>query len=97
MITVIWSSNSILSLQDIYNFIAFNSVQDADFVLDTLFELGDSLNLFPEKFPVDPVFNKEDIRFCPKWNYRIVYRIEINRIYIIDVFSTQQNQKIFKL
>lgn len=88
---VIWSKNAIESIQIIYDYIYTQSPQNADLVIDTLFDLGDKLNLFPEKNPIEPLFNTEDIRFFPKWNFKIVYRIELNRIYILDVFSTLQN------
>jgi len=58
--------------------------------------LGDKLNLFPEKNPIEPLFNLKDIRFFPKWNFKIVYRIEENRIYILDVFSTSNNPGSYK-
>ncbi len=87
---VIWSKNAVASIQDIYDYIYIQSPQNADLVVDTLFELGDKLNLFPEKNPVEPLFNNKNIRFFPKWNFKIVYRIEQNRIYILDIFSTLQ-------
>lgn len=94
---VIWSKNAIASIQDIYDFIYPQSPQNANLVIDTLFDLGEKLTLFPEKNPIEPLFNHNDIRFFPKWNFKIVYRIELNRIYILDVFSTLQNPKNFKL
>jgi len=92
----VWSKNSVASLQEIYDYIYLESPQNADLVIDTLFELGDKLNIFPEKNPVEPLFNDNTIRFFPKWNYKIVYKIELNRIYILDIFSTLQNPKQFK-
>ena len=62
-----------------------------------VFKIGNKLNLYPEKNPVEPIFNSDKIRFFPKWNFKIVYRIEKNRIYILDIFSTFQNPKSFKL
>ena len=46
---VIWSKNAIASLQHIYDYIYAESPQNASLVVDTLFELGDKLNLFSEK------------------------------------------------
>lgn len=88
---VIWSENAIASIQDIYDYVYKQSPQNADLVIYTLFDLGDKLNLFPEKNPIEPLFNTKEIRFFPKWNFKIVYRIELNRIYILDIFSTLQN------
>jgi hypothetical protein len=39
----------------------------------------------------------DKIRFFPKWNYKIVYRIEIIRIYILDVFSRLQDYRKIKI
>ena len=94
---VVWSANAIESIQNIYNYIYSQSPQNADLVVGTLFDLEDKLNLFPEKNPIEPLFNSKEIRFFPKWNFKIVYRIEENRIYILDVFSTSQNLKSYKL
>ena len=94
---VFWSAESIISIQNIYNYIVEVSPKNADLVVDTLFDLGDKLNIFPEKKPKEPIYNSDTIRFFPKWNFKIVYRIEAERIYILDVFSTLQNPKKFKL
>jgi len=94
---VIWSPNAIASIQDIYDYIYAQSPKNASLVIDTLFDLGDKLNIFPEKNPLEPLFDTEEIRFFPKWNFKIVYKIERNRIYILDIFSTLQNPSTFKL
>ncbi|MFN3755625.1 MAG: type II toxin-antitoxin system RelE/ParE family toxin [Flavobacterium sp.] len=91
MRTVVWSNNSIESIQNIYNYISFQSPQNAEMVVDTLFRIGDELSVFPKKNPIEPIFKSEKIRFLPKWNFKIVYKIEIDRIIILDVFSTRQN------
>jgi toxin ParE1/3/4 len=92
-----WSEDSIFSMQSIYDYIFGESPQNANFVVDTLLDLGGKLNIFPEKNPKEPLFNSEKIRFFPKWNYKIVYRIEENRIYILDVFSTLQDYRKVKI
>ena len=94
---VIWSPDSIISIQDIYDYIFLNSPQNADLVIDTLFNIGDKLNILPEKNPIEPLFNSNLIRFFPKWNYKIIYRIEAERIYILDIFSTRKKPKSFKI
>ena len=94
---VIWSPDSIISIQDIYDYIFLNSPQNADLVIDTLFNIGDKLNVVPKKNPLEPLFNSTLIRFFPKWNYKIIYRIEDERIYILDIFSTRKKPKSFKI
>ena len=94
---VFWSKDSIESIQAIYDYINIQSPQNANLVVDTLFDLGDNLSFFPERNPVEPLFNDSTIRFFSKWNFKIVYQIEPNRIYILDVFSTLKDPKKFKL
>jgi len=92
-----WSEDAVFSIKSIYDYIFEESPQNADLVVDTLFDLGEKLNIFPEKKPKEPLFNSEKIRFFPKWNYKIVYRIEENRIYILDIFSTLQDYRKVKI
>ncbi len=91
MKSVVWSQASLDSLEIIYNFIFENSSQNAEMVVDTLLNLGDDLAKFPERNPREPLFNDDTIRYFPKWNFKIVYRIEENRILIINIYSTKMN------
>lgn len=87
---VIWSKESFLSLQLIYEYIFEDSPQNAQMVIETLLDLGDDLCIFPEKNPVEPIFKDQSIRFFPKWNFKIVYKIEEKRIFIINIYSTRK-------
>jgi plasmid stabilization system protein ParE len=91
MKSVVWSKASLDSLETIYNFIFENSPQNAEMVVDTLLNLGDDLAKFPERNPREPLYNDESIRYFPKWNFKIVYCIEENRILIINIYSTKMN------
>jgi len=91
MKSVLWSKASLDSLETIYNFIFENNPQNAEMVVDALLNLGDDLAKFPERNPREPLYNDESIRYFPKWNFKIVYRIEENRILIINIYSTKMN------
>lgn len=91
MKSVVWSQASLDSLETIYNFIFQNSPQNAEMVVDALLNIGDDLSKFPERNPREPLFNDDTIRYFPKWNFKIVYRIEENRILIINIYSTKMN------
>ena len=91
MKSVVWSQASLDSLETIYNFIFQNSPQNAEMVVDALLNIGDDLAKFPERNPREPLYNDESIRYFPKWNFKIVYRIEENRILIINIYSTKMN------
>lgn len=70
MRAVFWSSDSIESIQNIYNYISFQSPQNAEMVVDTLFRVGDELSVFPERNPIDPIFKSEQIRFFPEMEFQ---------------------------
>ena len=91
MKSVDWSKNTLDSLQSIYNYIYENSPQNAEKVVDNLLDLGDELAIFPERNPKEPLFNDDTIRYFPKWNFKVVYRIEKDRILIINIYSTKMS------
>lgn len=51
---VVWSESAVQSIQGIYDFIYIRSPKNAEFVIDTLFDIGDNPNKFPERNPKDP-------------------------------------------
>jgi plasmid stabilization system protein ParE len=72
-------------------YIAQNSPKNAIKVLEEIMLLTDSLLLFPYKYPKEPIYNVENIRFVTKWSYKIIYRVESDMIYILRLFNTHQN------
>ena len=60
-------------------------------VIETLLELGESVKNMPYKYPKEPHINQENIRFIPKWNFKIIYSIHREHIYIVRVFQTKQH------
>ena len=65
-------------------------------VYQTLITLAENVTLFPEKYPVEKTFNNPAIRFMPKWNFKIVYQIQDDKILIINIYSARQNPKKLK-
>lgn len=57
MKAVVWSESAVLSIQSIYDFTYIRSPKNAEFVVDTLFDIGDNLNKFPDRNSKDPIFN----------------------------------------
>ncbi|MEW4923928.1 type II toxin-antitoxin system RelE/ParE family toxin [Algibacter sp. 2305UL17-15] len=88
--TINWHSKAVDDLNKNIQYIATKSPQNAMHVLKTLTELADTLALMPYKYPKEPVYNSENIRFVTKWSFKIVYRVEVDAIYILRVFNTNQ-------
>ena len=88
---IIWYSKAEQDLSNNIAFIAQNSPENAIKVLEEIMLLTDSLLLFPYKYPKEPIYNVENIRFVSKWSYKIIYRVESDIIYILRIFNTHQN------
>ncbi|MPS72501.1 MAG: type II toxin-antitoxin system RelE/ParE family toxin [Chryseobacterium sp.] len=93
---VVWSDNAKESLADIYDYIFENSPQNAEHVIDTLLELGNSLEDSRFDYSKDLIIDNDRFRFIPKWSYKIIYERKNNEVRIIDVFGTKQNPEILK-
>ncbi len=85
-----WHSKAVEDLNKNIAYIATKSPQNALHVLKTLTMLADSLAHMPSRYPVEPVYNSENVRFVTKWSFKIIYRVESDRIYILRVFNTNQ-------
>lgn len=85
---IIWDSKANTDLNENISHIAKKSPQNALMVLDTLLELPNSLKKFPFSYPIEPFYNKDNIRFITKWSFKMVYYITGDTIYIMRVFNT---------
>jgi plasmid stabilization system protein ParE len=88
---IIWYRKAEQDLNNNIAYIALNSPQNAIKVLDELLAFIDSFSLFPYKYPKEPVYNIDDIRFAIKWHFKIIYRVGDKNIYILRIFNTYQN------
>ncbi len=96
-----WSPQALDDLKAIYDYIYEQSPKGADKVFDTLLDLGDALATLPERFPIEEHAESKlySFRFIPKWNYKIIYRINVNAdiVVIARIISTRQNLENFKV
>ncbi|VAW13320.1 hypothetical protein MNBD_BACTEROID01-1902 [hydrothermal vent metagenome] len=86
------------NLDDIYAYIAGDSVTAARKVKKELAKLAHSLNDFPKKFPIeeDLANEPESYRSVSKWSYKIIYEVTKECIIIVDVFHTSQHPSKIK-
>jgi plasmid stabilization system protein ParE len=93
-----WDRLAKNNLDDIYNYIAEDSVMAARKVKKELVKLAHRLNDFPKKFSVEEYLadEPENYRSVSKWNYKIIYEITEEYIIIVDVFHTSQHPSKMK-
>lgn len=93
-----WHSKAVEDLRENISHMAQEKPQNALLVLKSLTRLCDSLEHKPYKYPMEPVYNAENIRFVTKWSFKIIYRVEEDQIYILRVFNIYQNpNSVFEL
>lgn len=84
---VIWSKEALKRLIEIEEFIGRDSEEKAENFIDYLIERGDSISNNPKIGRVVPEISNQNIRELIVKKYRIVYRLENNRIEILTVFE----------
>lgn len=93
---ILWRKKASDDLEAIYNYIKEGSPQNAIIVFNKIYDLANSLIVFPEKYPVEPTLNNPNVRFAVIWSFKIIYISEKNTIYILRIFNTKQNPKKLK-
>jgi len=96
-ISVIWTETSKKHLQEIYLYIAEESIIQADKVFSKLVKSTFSLSEHPFKYPQDKykLNNDGDYRAYEIYHFRITYRIAKSVVYIVRIRSTYQNPEEF--
>jgi plasmid stabilization system protein ParE len=93
-----WDRLAKKNLDDIFNYIAEDSIPAAIKVKKELVKLAHSLNDFPEKFSVEEFLagEPENFRSVSKWSYKIIYEVTEDCIIIVDLFHTSQHPSKIK-
>lgn len=92
-----WDELAVNNLNDIYDYIALDSVTTARKVKKSIILLVKSLLDFPEKYPKEPYLSAFDNNFrsVSKWSYKFIYEVCESEILILDIFHVKQHpQKI---
>jgi plasmid stabilization system protein ParE len=83
--SLIWTEQSLQDIASIAAFIARDSAYYAQKMVGAILEKGESVAHFPELGRMVPEFGRDDIRERFIYSYRLIYRIEIDRIFILAV------------
>jgi toxin ParE1/3/4 len=75
VVEITWSEIADENMQDIFDFIALDSIRYAEKELQKIVERVEVLRAFPLSGKVVREYEREDYRELVEGNYRIVYRI----------------------
>ncbi|EZH71283.1 hypothetical protein ATO12_11005 [Aquimarina atlantica] len=93
MVKVIWRKGALDHLNKNYNHIKKDSLQSANKVRDTIFDMAEALKDQPTIYPLDKYRknNKGDIRAFEKFSLRVAYQVTKTEIRIIRVRHTSRD------
>ncbi len=97
---IIWTETSLNQLENIYFYLLeeTKSFEIADKVIDSLISSVEILKSDWEIYEIDEMRIPKDsnYRAFEKFSYRISYKIDLDKIYIIRIRHTSRNPKFFK-
>ena len=86
MVRLIWSYKALEDIKEIFEYISRDSEFYARNVVKEIRKKVKSIKLFPRRGRVIPEINDKNYREIFQWNYRIMYKIESQNIYILSIF-----------
>ncbi|MHB1013182.1 MAG: type II toxin-antitoxin system RelE/ParE family toxin [Desulfobacteria bacterium] len=90
---VAWSYVAPGNIIETNKYIASENPDPARKEINDIFEAGNKIKAFPEKGRIVPELRRKNVRevFC--YEYRIIYRIESKRIFVLTVLHMKQQLK----
>jgi len=85
MAEIIWSDLAVEDLRSIYEFIAADSVFYASRQTERLIARTEQLQAFPASGRIVPEFDNPDLRELIEGNYRFIYKLGSEMVYIVRV------------
>ena len=87
---VAWSYVALGNLIETNKYIASENPEAARKAINYIFEAGNKVKAFPEKGRIVPELRRKNIREVFRYEYRIIYRIESKRIFVLTVLHMKQ-------
>ena len=87
---LVWTNEALNRLSEIDKFISQDSTSRATVFINEMIKIASSIPLYPEKGRMVPEIAKSHIREIIHKNYRIVYQVKDDQIYILAVFEAHR-------
>ena len=85
MVKIVWTELALEDLKIIHNYIAQDSTSYASRYIEKLLARVKQLETFPRSGKIVPEFGIDNIRELIEGNYRIVYRVNTENVFIARV------------
>ena len=96
---MIWSTEALVDMETIYDFLAEHSQQAAQNVIEKILSRISQIEIFPESGATQLRLKNPDkeYRYLVEGNYKIIYKITGQQAYIATVFDTRYNPDKLKV
>jgi len=89
-VKIFWTPLATERLENIFEYISKDDSTLAYKMIDKIFKKVESLSKFPERGRKVPETNREEIREVFESSYRIIYRVDPKRIYVLSIRNFKQ-------
>ena len=87
---IFWSPLAVERLESIFEYISKDDKVGAHKIIERIFKKVESLSKFPERGRKVPEANREEIREVFESNYRIIYRLDAKKLFILTIRNFKQ-------
>lgn len=87
---IFWTPLATERLENIFDYISKDNSTTAYKMIDKIFKKVESLSKYPERGRRVPETNREEIREVFESSYRIIYRVDKKRIYLLSIRNFRQ-------
>ncbi len=87
---IYWSPLAVERFEEIYEYISNDNVSAAQNLIENIFDKVESLADNSERGRIVPESNREDIRELFEGEYRIIYKLESKKLFILTIRNFKQ-------
>ena len=87
---ILWSPLSVKRLEEIFEYISKHNSPAAQKMVDRIFKKVETLSEYPKRGRKVPEVKREEIREVFLGEYRIIYRVESNKVVVLTIRNSKQ-------
>jgi len=87
---ILWSPLAVERLENIFEYISKDDISAAHKMVERIFKKVETLSKFPERGRKVPEVNREEIREVFENEYRIIYRVESKKVFVLSIRNFKQ-------
>lgn len=90
---IFWTPLAFERLEEIFEYISRDDLKEAQKMVERIFAKVETLSEFPERGRIVPEANRKEIREVFESEYRIIYRFDSDKLYILSLRNFREMLK----